>query len=790
LSGMFRNYLKIAVRNLVKHKAFAVLNITGLTIGLASSILILLWVQHELSFDRFHQQADQLYRITAEASDFKTAVSPAAMAVGLKQELPAIENYVRISKPVTLFLEKDDQQFEEKRIFYADPSFLDVFTFPLLKGNRQNALNQPDAILLTEAMASKYFGKENPVGQTLVLTNRGNLTVTGVLANPPANSHLQFDFILPITTEAGKQLNTVWGNFNHYSYLLLDKNAVKTEAALFNLEKQIRAIYQKHIPESTLQVAFHLQPLTAVHLHSNLQIDLAGTGNMLYVKIFFIVAVFILIVACINFMNLATARSARKAKEVGLRKVVGASRIQLIVQFLGESTFLSFISLLVAIGLVFLFLPAFNELAGTRLALELLNVKLILTLLGIAIATGLIAGSYPAFYLSRFQPSKVLKGPVKFTYGSQLFRNALVVTQFVVSIVLLIGTVVIYNQLQFIKSRNPGFEKSNLLYMSMTGEIWNKQELLKTSLQKNQLTSNFTIVSELPVNIDAGTNDVVWDGKDPNSQVIFPFLSVSENFIDVFQIQLLKGRSFSTDFVADSTNYVINETAMKTMGLNSENVLQQTLALNGRKGTIIGVVKDFNFKPIHTTIEPLILELNKWGGHVIVRASPGKSQETIQAMEDIHQQLNPNFTLTYNFLDQDMANQYKGEQQIGKIFNLFTVLAILISCLGLYGLSAFMAQQRTKEIGVRKVLGASVANILYLLSGSFTRLILIASLLALPVAWIALNKWLESFAYHITISWVIFILAPLAALLIAWITVGYESAKAALSNPVKNLRSE
>jgi ABC-type antimicrobial peptide transport system permease subunit len=328
---MFRNYLKIAVRNLVKHKAFAVLNITGLTIGLASSILILLWVQHELSFDRFHQQADQLYRITAEASDFKTAVSPAAMAVGLKQELPAIENYVRISKPVTLFLEKDDQQFEEKRIFYADPSFLDVFTFPLLKGNRQNALNQPDAILLTEAMASKYFGKENPVGQTLVLTNRGNLTVTGVLANPPANSHLQFDFILPITTEAGKQLNTVWGNFNHYSYLLLDKNAVKTEAALFNLEKQIRAIYQKHIPESTLQVAFHLQPLTAVHLHSNLQIDLAGTGNMLYVKIFFIVAVFILIVACINFMNLATARSARKAKEVGLRKVVGASRIQLIV---------------------------------------------------------------------------------------------------------------------------------------------------------------------------------------------------------------------------------------------------------------------------------------------------------------------------------------------------------------------------------------------------------------------------------------------------------------------------
>ncbi|WP_290790293.1 ABC transporter permease [Flavihumibacter sp. UBA7668] len=787
---MIRNYLKIAWRNLIKHKAFSGINIAGLAIGMASSILILLWVQNELSYDRFHSNADEIYRITAEASEFKAAVNPAGMPVGLKDELPAIKNYVRLSKPVKLLLKKDNQQFEEKRAFYADSSFLEVFSFPLVKGNKQTAMNQPNAILLTEAMASKYFGTQEALGKTLLLDNQLTLTVTGILANTPYNSHLQFDFILPLSTEAKRELNTIWGNFNFYSYLLLDKNSTQTGASLRKLENQMQSIYKKHIPESTLKVAFQLQPLTEIHLHSNLQIDLPGHGNNIYVKIFFIVAIIILIVACINFMNLATARSARKAKEVGLRKVVGASRTQLIGQFLGESLVISFLSLLIAIALVYAFLPLFNQLAGTQLSLELINTQLLLTLIGISIATGLLAGSYPALYLSGFQPVKVLKGPMKFREGNQFFRNGLVVLQFAVSIVLLIGTVVIYKQLQFIKTRNPGFEKSNLLYMSMTGDLWNKQQLLKYELNKNPLTSNYAITSELPVNIDAGTNDVDWEGKDPNSQTIFPFLRVSENFIDVFQIQLLSGRSFSHDFIADSNNYVINETAMKVMGLNKENALGKSLALNEKKGTIIGVVNDFNFKPIHTTIEPLILELNKWGGHVIVRADPGKSRETITAMETINQQLNPNFPFSFNFLDQDLANLYQGEQRIGNIFNLFAVLGIFISCLGLYGLSAFMAQQRTREIGVRKVLGASVAHILYLLSRRFTRLILIACLLALPLAWFAINKWLEGFAYHINISWTIFLLAPLAALLIAWITVGYESVKAALSDPVKNLRTE
>ncbi|KYP15522.1 ABC transporter permease [Flavihumibacter sp. CACIAM 22H1] len=787
---MIRNYIKTAFRNIVKHKAFSAINIAGLAIGMASSILILLWVQHELSFDRFHENANELFRITAEASEFKTAVNPPGMPVGLKKEIQAVKNYVRVSKAVKLLLEKDRQQFEEKNALYTDPSFLDIFSFPLLKGNKKTALQQPNSILLTASMATKYFGTENPLGKSLLLDNQHNLTVTGVLANPPSNSHLQFDFILPITTESARALNSNWGNFNFYSYLLLDKTVANDPQAILKTESLINTVYKRNIPESTLKVAFQLQPLTAIHLHSNLQIDVAGHGNILYVKIFFIVAIFILVVACINFMNLATARSAKKAKEVGLRKVVGASRAQLIAQFMGESMVLSFVSLVIAIGIVYSVLPYFNQLAGTSLVLQLLNSNLLLILLGISIATGLLAGSYPALYLSGFQPVKVLKGPLKFTGGSQLLRNSLVILQFVVSIVLLIGTLVVYQQLQFIKTRNPGFDKANLLYMPMTGDMWNKQQLLKDELQKNPLTSNFAISSELPVNIDAGTNDVLWEGKSPNAQVIFPFLRVSENFIDVFQIKLLSGRFFSPGFIADSNNYIINETAMNVMGFTRETAIGKALSLNEKKGTIIGVVKDFNYKPIHTSIEPLILELNKWGGHVILRSAAGKTTETIEAMAAIHQQLNPNFPFSFNFLDQDLANLYKGEQQIGHLFNLFAILAIFISCLGLYGLSAFMAQQRTREIGVRKVLGASASSILLLLSSSYTRLILIATLVASPLAWLVIHKWLEGFAYHIQPGWSIFVAAPLAALFIAWLTVGYESVKAAWSSPVKNIRTE
>lgn len=786
---MFKNYLKIAWRNITRHKAYSALNISGLSIGMACSILILLWVQNELSYDRFHVNAGGIYRITCNAGDFKAAVSPAGMAAGLQAEIPEIKAAVRLSKPSSQLLEVGNKKFEEKRVFFADSNFLQVFSFPLLRGNAKTAFSTADGVLITEDMAKKYFGKEDPLGKIIRINNKENFTVKAVMANTASNSHLQFDIVFPMSTLARSDYdlqNNVWGNFNFYTYLLL-RNGVTT-TAIPNIITHIQTIYRKH--NDGLKVEFHLQPLTDIHLHSDLQIDLPGHGNIQYVNIFFIVAIFILAVACINFMNLSTARSARRAKEVGLRKVVGAGRYQIILQFLGESLIIAFFSLFIAISIVFLLLPAFNALAGKELAIHLSDGKLWVSLLGIAFITGIMSGSYPALFLSGFKPVKVLKGKIKIAGGNLLFRNTLVVTQFVVAIILLVGTAVVYKQLNFIKNKNLGFDKSNLVYVPMSGEIWHKQQPLITALQQNPLTSAYTIISDLPTSLITGTTDVDWPGRDPKSQVVIPSMDVDKNFTAVFKTKMLAGRSFSDAFKADSSNYVINEKAMQVMGMNINNAVGKSLTFDNTKGTIIGVVKDFNFKSLQYAIEPLVLRLNKWGGLVMVRTQPGNTEATIQALEKINHELNPSYPFTYSFLDKDLDNLYHSEQQMGSIFNLFAALAIFISCLGLYGLSAFMAEQRTKEIGVRKVLGASIFNIVYLLSGNFTRLIIIAMFIAVPLSWFAISNWLKGFAYRIDINWIIFLVASCTALLIAWLTVSYESIKAAIANPVKSLRTE
>jgi predicted permease len=788
---MIKNYFKIALRNLQRHKAFSLLNISGLAIGMACSIFILLWVQNELSYDRFNSNAKDIYRLTANAEGFKVAVSPAAMGAGLQSEMPEIKSTVRISKPSTELLEAGTKKFEEKNIFYADSNFLQMFSFKLLKGNRNTALQNPDGILITKNMAKKYFGNEDAIGKIIRKNNHENLIVTGVLANPLSNSHLQFDFILPMSSIESTEddlKNKSWGNFNFYTYIQLNKSFNANTKNLANLNNRIKEIYKTHI--SQLKVDFHLQPLTSIHLHSDLQIDLPGKGNIQYVNIFFIVALFILLVACINFMNLSTARSERRAKEVGLRKVVGASRTQLMMQFLGESLIISFLSLVIAVGIVWSLLPAFNHLADKNLSFILLNGKLVLMLIGIALFTGVISGLYPALFLSGFKPINILKGKLKIGGGNLLFRNGLVVTQFAVSIILLVGTAVVYQQLNFIKNKNLGFDKSNLLYMRMHGDLWGKQEALKADLKQNSYTQDFSIISNLPTALTTGNIDVQWEGKDPNSQVIVPSMDVDENFIQTFQMKILAGRGFSESFKGDSSNYILNETAMHLMGMNLNNAVGKSISFGGTKGTVIGVVKDFNFKPLQYAIDPLVLRLNNWGGYVVVRSQPGNTEATINALGKISHELNPAYPFAYNFLDNDLNNLYKGEQKMGNIFNLFAILAIFISCLGLYGLSAFMSEQRTKEIGVRKVLGASVFSIVYLLSGKFTRLIVIAMVIALPLSWWAINAWLKSFAYRINISWIIFFGACGTALLVALLTVSYESVKAAVANPVNSLRSE
>lgn len=794
-SHMLKNYFKIAFRNLWRHKSFSILNITGLSVGMASSILILLWVQHEKSYDRFHTHANELYRITCEATEeFKAAISPAGMPVELKAKIPAIKNTVRLSHPATTVFEHGDNRFEEKGGFYADSTFLDVFSFPLVSGDASTAMQRPDAVLITEDLAKKYFGSADPIGKTLKKNNSKLVTVTGVLANIPANSHLQFDYIMStsaIETWEWNYPGDVWDSFNYYTYIQLEQGFKPTKANLAALEKQMNDIYKTHVPESELKMSFHAQPLTAIHLHSNLQVELPGNGNIQYVNILFLVAIFILVVACINFMNLATARSARRAKEVGMRKVVGAARGQLIGQFLGESILIAFVSLLLAVGLVWIALPGFNHLAGKVLGTNLVDGQLLLALVCIALITGLMAGSYPALFLSGFQPIKVLKGITKSGgSGNLLFRNGLVVVQFVVSIILLVGTVVVYQQLNYIKNRDIGYEKSNLIAIPMIGDIWKKQDAYKSELLQHPLTAHFAITNELPTNTISGTIDIQWEGKDPNSQIVIPNFDVSESFFDVFHIKMAAGRVFSTDFKGDSSNYVINEKFAGIMGLKAEDAIGKPLTVWGKRGTIIGVVRDFNFKPAQQAIEPLIMKFNDWGGTIVVRTQPGSTEATIKALEKLNANLNPGFPFSYTFVDQDLDNLYKGEQRLGNLFNLFAALAIFISCLGLYGLSAFMAEQRFKEIGVRKVLGASVFNVVYLLSSSFVRLVLIAIFIAIPIAWYAIDAWLSGFAYHIDLGWMVFLLASFAAMAIALLTVSYESIRAAVANPVDSLRDE
>lgn len=789
---MFKTYLKLAYRNLVKERAYSVINVLGLTIGLASSILILLWVQNELSFDTFHKNAGQIYRIASDFGDSKSAACSAGMPAGIRAQLPVIKNSVRIQPANTTLLQQGTKRFEEERAIYADASFMNIFSYPLVEGDRSTALDQPDAILLTRTMARKYFGDEDPMGKILRKDNQENVIVRGVLADIPANSDLQFDFIMPMTSLARTNSDLkhdVWDNFNFWDYVQLDGSFVPSAANLAALEQQIDELYHRHNPD--VKVSYHLQPLTGIHLAPERLGDEPGHGNAQYVTLFFITAILILIVACINFMNLATARSARRAKEIGLRKVAGAVRGQLVLQFLCESILVSFLSLTLALVLVRVLLPVFNDLANRKLALDLLNFRLWLILAGIALVTGVIAGSYPALYLSGFKPVKVLKGNVKTMGGNLVFRNALVVVQFSVSIVLLVGTVVIYKQLQFIKERNPGFEKANLLYVPLTGDLQSRQQAFKNELAKNPLTSDFAFVDQLPTNLGNWTLNVDWPGKDPHSQQSFPVIAVDADFIRTFKAKVLAGRSFSRDFPTDSTAYMINEKMARTMGLTAGTAAGKTLSLWGNKGTIVGVVRDFNFKPIQQSIEPLVMHFDTRGGnYAVVRTRPGQTAATIQALSAISGQLNPAYPFKFDFLDHDLAELYKGEQQMGGIFDLFAILGIFISCLGLYGLSAFMTEQRTKEIGVRKVLGASVFGLVYLLSSGITRLIFMAIVIAIPVSWYAVNSWLAGFAYHVELNWVVFFTGAFAALTIAWITVSYESIKAATVNPVKSLRTE
>lgn len=785
---MIKNYLKIALRNIKKHTWYSFINIAGLAIGMTCCILILLWVQDELSYDRFHENASDIYRVIQDINfaDHSTTwtITQGPLGPSLKKDFPEIINATRITGR-GLRLTHNDRSFDEV-VGMADPSIFEMFTFPLIKGNPATALSDPNSIVLTEEMAEKYFGDENPIGKTIQADNEYDFLVSGVLKKIPHNSHLQFDFIIPFIF--GRELNyTVdrWGNSQFRTYVQIQKGIPVQEV----IQKISGYLYEK--PTIEKDARLNLQPLTRIHLHSNYEFDSAH-GDITYVALFSLVAFFILFIACSNFMNLATARSGNRAKEVGMRKVAGAHRSSIIKQFFGESILLAFIALFFSLIIVKLLLPAFNNLAAKELSMNISgNLLGLLMLFGIALLTGIISGSYPAIFLSSFQPVKVLKGSLRSGQKGSVFRKILVVTQFSLTILLIICTGIVHNQLNYLRNKKLGYDKEHMIYMGMRGDMRVKFNTLKNELLINSNISGVTASSNVPTYGYTFSNSLWrWEGQNPDEEILMRAVFIDYDYFKTFGMEIAEGRSYSKEFSTDTTEAIIvNEAAVKAMRMKSP--LGKRLSINEQNFQIIGVVKNYNFRSLRQGIDPLILLFEPQASRVLFAKLKSENiSQTIGYIEKIREKFAPGYPSNYHFLDEALDDLYRSEERVGTIFRYFSVLAIFISCLGLFGLASFMAEQRTKEIGIRKVLGATVSNIVLLLTKEFTKWILVANIIVWPIAYYAANKWLQGFAYRTTIGLWIFILAAAMVLFIALLTVSYQSFKAATANPIDSLKYE
>jgi ABC-type antimicrobial peptide transport system permease subunit len=772
-----------------RHKGYSFINIAGLAIGMAICILILLWVQDELNFDRFHENAENICRVNMNDQNYGVVWPIVSIPVGpaLKQEFPEVIDSVRVNDFSGL-VTREEKKYDEIGA-YVDPSFFEIFSFPFVNGDSKTALSAPSSIVISQEMAHKFFDTEDPLGKILKLNNTLDLTVTGVIKDMPQNSHLHFDFLLPFEIfEKRDREPTHWGRFQIYTYVMLQDDTPFKE-----FENKIAGLLQKHNVGEGPKLA--LEPLTRIHLYG---VD--GGGDMRYVYVFSIIAVFILVIACINFMNLTTARSSTRAKEVGMRKVTGAQRADLIKQFMGESVLFSLIALALATVLVILILPAFNILANKQLALNPQgNWNSILGFVGIAIFTGLLAGSYPALFLSSFKPVNILTGSLTQKTGrtkKTVFRKAVVVIQFSISVFLIISTFVIFKQLHFIRNRNLGYDKDHILSIPLRGNAVQQFEAFKSELLRDSRILHVTATSEVPILIYKVHMGYDWEGKDPNKESRMTEVLVEHDFIKTLNMTVVLGRDFSKDYATDiSEAYIINEAAMKAMDIESPVGKRFAAPTQDgmREGRIIGVVKDFHFRPLHDEIDPLVMFIGaKQFNFLCIRVKPDISDlpGTLGYIENVWNKFTPNFPFIYNFFDSAFDRLYKSEQKTASVFGYFTFLAIFISCLGLFGLAAQMTEMRTKEIGIRKILGASVSGITVLLSKDFLKWVVVANVIAWPTAYFFMNKWLQNFAYKTTIGIDIFILSGTLALVIALITVSFQSIKAAVADPVDSLRYE
>jgi ABC-type antimicrobial peptide transport system permease subunit len=786
---MFKNYFIVAIRNITRHKVYSLINIFGLAVGMATCILILLWVEDELSFDRYHHNSEHLYRVVeyqyySGSDPFPVAVTPGPLAATLKAEYPEVLNACRLNGAPRMLLKYDNQSFYESGLILADPEIFDMFDFRFIMGNPETALADLKNIVLTRTLAKKYFGTEDPIGKVITIEEALDFTVAGVVDDAPHNSHIQYSCIVPFEFLRifGRNPES-WDNNSYYTYVLLNPQTDPVSLGL-KIEDEI----ERHNEGSVTKLA--LQPLSEIHLHSDFVADWEGHGNIIYVRIFSIIALFVLLVACINFMNLTTARSVSRARETGIRKVLGAYRNQLIRQHFTESIALVLLSLLIAIILVVLLLPTFNHFTGKSLNLYVLSFKILLGIGGIAIITGLLAGSYPALYLSSFRPVKVLQGTLLSGKRAAGFRKLLVVIQFALSVGLIIATLTISRQLNYIQHKNLGFNRNQVIYFRIPRSTQQQYYSMKNELSVCKGVNSVSRCSELPTHIRSSTSGFSWEGKNPDETVLFHILSSDFNLDQVLELELAEGRFFDALYPSDSSNgVVVNERAAAIIG--RENIIGKSMNIYGTECHIIGVVKDFHFKPMQKEIEPLVFPfIPSWQELAVIRIETEAIPETIREIRSVWEKFNPNHPLEYSFLDESFNQLYRAEMQMSSLFRAFSILAVFISCLGLFGLSAFMVEKRMKEIGVRKVFGASVSNIILLLTSSFTRWVLLANLFAWPVAYFAMHHWLANYAYRAEFGISLFLLAGGLSILVAVFTVAFQSLKAALSNPIDTIKYE
>lgn len=788
---MLINYFKIAWRNLLRNKAFSAINISGLAIGMASAILILLWIQNEVSYDRFHEKKDRIYeawtqsKMNGEINSW--AITPKVLAKTIQADFPEIEQAVRLDGLGAVLF-----SFGDKRLTaagnIADSNFFNVFSFPLLKGNIKTVLNDMHNVVLTEHLAKKIFGNGEAMGKVIRLNNQDNFTVTGIVKDLPNNTQFYFEFLVPWSylryVDADDEQ---WGNNSTHTYVLL-----KPAATLASIEPKLKTLRERYDKEDP-HGGFFLYPLNRWRLYSTFKNGVEDGGRITTIKLFGLVACFILLIACINFMNLSTARSEKRAKEVGIRKVVGAQKSALIGQFIGESVLLAFIAGIIALLLVLLSLPAFNALTDKKLAIEYGSPFFWIAGAGFILFTGLLAGSYPAFFLSAMQPVRVLKGVFKASKAAVSPRKILVVLQFTFAIILIIATIIVKQQIGYAQNRERGYSKNNLIYVNLTDDLTKNYALLKRDLIASEVATSVTKTSAPLTEGWSNSWGFEWPGKDPNDKTVFDRFSADDAIAKTAGFKIVQGRDLDlTNYPTDSTAILLNETAVKKMNLKAP--IGQIVKDNNTDWHVVGVIKDFILhSPFEATV-PMVIESAKMSfmfNDIHIKLNPKNSTaQNLKTAEAIFKKYNPAYPFEYKFIDDEYAKKFDDQKRTATLAALFAGLTIFISCLGLFGLATYMAENRIKEIGVRKVLGASVASITTLLSKDFLKLVVISLVIASPLAWWAMNKWLQDFEYRVSIEWWVFAAAGIASVLIALVTVGYQAIKAARTNPVKNLRTE